>query len=141
MNTSGSDQPDEPNRNEGQRFERVKLAVDSVKHITTLATGTIVLLATFSDRLPRPLAFKGYLITAIVSMVVCLLASFIYLWGETLAPRTSQSILGLPIPEPMQKWKWLQWSGRRMLVFLSDVIYFSFCFGIYYLARFAIRNI
>lgn len=125
-------------RKETQEFERLKLAVDSVKHITNLATGTIVLLATFGDKLPKPLAFRGYLVAGAISMVICLIASFIYLWAETLAG-PSGAVLGLTIPRGIGRLP--RFSRSRFFGILSDTIYLSFCFGILMLARFAIQNI
>jgi hypothetical protein len=115
-----------------QEFERFKMAVDSVKHITTLATGTIVLVATFIDKLPKPVFKKDDLIGAIFLMVVCLVSSFIYLWGSTLAGYVSTLNRVLP--------RWLP--GRKhVLMLMSVVIYFSFIMGIYFLAKFAFYNI
>ena len=66
-------------------LEHKKLAVDSVKHITTLAAGTLVLLSTFVDKLPKPLHGRISLMTALGCMVVCLVAAFFYLFLETIA--------------------------------------------------------
>jgi hypothetical protein len=61
-----------------QEFERLKLAVESVKHITTLATGSIVLIATFADKVPLALFVSGrrYFLGAILSLTICVMLSF-----------------------------------------------------------------
>jgi len=122
---------DDAERKESRELERLKMAVDSVKHITTLASGTIVLLATFVDKLPKPPLFKGHLVSGIVAMVVCLGASFVYLWAETLGRMRS---FQLKIPFPFI-------TRKLMLDILSTIVYFSFCMGIYFLAQFALHNI
>jgi hypothetical protein len=104
-----------------REFERLKLAVDAVKHITTLATGTIALVVTFSDKLPRPLPASVLLASALSLMVICLHSSFIYLWKVS---------LGENIPKI-----------REGTVFLSNVIYFSFSCGIALLVIFAAKSI
>ncbi len=110
---------------EVQDFERLKLAVDAVKHITTLATGTIVLVATFADKLRQPVGGRGYLIGTIASMLLCLLTSFIYLYFATLNPFAQANPL----------------SARGRFTVLSLCIYFSFGSGIACLAEFGLHNI
>ena len=131
---------DESDRNDRQEFDRLKLAVDSVKHITTLATGTIVLVAAFTDKLHKPLSFRAYLITTIALMLICLLSSFIYIWAAALAPFPQRRRLeSARLPQLLRKWM-PGWGRTRVLILLSDVIYFSFCLGIVFLGLFAIRN-
>jgi len=105
------------------------MAVDSVKHITTLTTGTIVLLATFAERMPRPITHKVDLDIAIISMLVCLVASFIFLWGTTLAR------FG-----PEKAWLSIRHGKKPSLKFEVFLIYCSFCAGIIYLGSFALQN-
>ena len=61
-------------------FDWIKLRVDSVKHITTLATGTIVLLVTFLDKFPKPLTSRYALIGSVIGMLLCVIFSFLYLF-------------------------------------------------------------
>jgi hypothetical protein len=124
---------DEAHGNGAHEFERFKLAVDSIKHITTLTTGTIVLLATFAERIPRPMVYKGDLTLAFISLFVCLVASVSFLWGSTVAPfgPTRVSRLGNDT-EPTRK---------SLLKLDAVVIYFSFCMGIVFLGTFALHNI
>src|SRR5882724_11428501 len=65
-------------------FDRLKLQADTIKHTTTLATGTIVIIAAFMDKLPKPLASRGDLEASVALMFACILLSFIHLWGTTL---------------------------------------------------------
>ncbi len=119
----------------GRDTELLKMAVDSVKHITTLASGTIVLLAAFSDKLPKPLANKKSLVAALISMALCLTASFIFLWAETLAryraPKTHNEVIS----------RFRAWGRPKVMSLLSSAIYFSFVAGMYFLINFAVANI
>jgi hypothetical protein len=63
--------------NKNLHFERTKLAADLVKHISTLSTGSLVLIATLLDKLPKPLEGRRFLITSIICFVVCLVCSFL----------------------------------------------------------------
>jgi hypothetical protein len=120
---------DEPTSNDAREFELFKMAVDSVKHITTLTTGTIVLLATFAERIPRPIAHKVDLALAIVSMLLCLIVSFIFLWGSTLA-RFGPSKA------------WTTRSGKEPSLKAEVLlIYVFFCMGVLFLGSFALYNI
>lgn len=108
-------------------FERAKMAADSVKHVSTLATGTIVITATFFDKLPKPLSGSGWLVAAIGGMIVCLLCSFICLWGIGIVD-----------------W-WIPGGGtkQRARVFkeCSQWMFMAFCIGVLCLGIFTINNI
>ena len=64
-------------------LERLKLEVDALKHISTLATGTIVIIATFLDKLPKPLEQPLNLVIAVGAMLTCLLFAFVMLFRKT----------------------------------------------------------
>ena len=70
------------NEQDKLEFERTKLRVESVKHITSLATGTVVLTVTLLDKLPKPIYGRLWLLCSIASMLLCLLFSFVYMWGS-----------------------------------------------------------
>jgi hypothetical protein len=107
-----------------EEFERVTLAVDSVKHITTLATGTIVLIATLLDKFPKPIADHTDLNRAIGSMLLCVRLSFVCLWG-----------LGV-----FRYWK-PETKIRGFLSLISVAIYFSFLLELVSLWEFARMNL
>ena len=61
-------------------LEFAKINIDVVKHITTLSTGSILLIATFLDRFPNAHAWsKWLLILALVCLTVCLGISSLFL--------------------------------------------------------------
>lgn len=61
------------------RLARATFVTDLVKHISTLASGSILLLATFLGGVGRPLD-KGTLITAVVLLLACLVCCSIHLF-------------------------------------------------------------
>src|SRR5208283_4662311 len=65
-------------------FEQLKLQADTIKHASTMATGTIVILATFMDKLPKPLTDPKALIIAVILLLVCLGCSFVALYRMTI---------------------------------------------------------
>jgi hypothetical protein len=123
---------DDRNTNDAHEFERLKLAVDSVKHITTLATGTIVLLVTLVERIPKPVADKADLHLALISLLICIAASVGFLYGMTVA-RYGPVYPGHD--EGRERIK------EAMLKMEVEVIYFSFSLGITFLGAFAWQNI
>jgi hypothetical protein len=62
-----------------EETERTKIAVDCVKHITTLTTGTILLIAAGIDKVTRPVVGWGWLVASISLMLVCLILCFSFL--------------------------------------------------------------
>lgn len=60
-------------------LERLKIKIDLVKHLSTLSTGSIVLIATFIDKLPKPIIHRQDLVTAIAFLGLSLIASAMYL--------------------------------------------------------------
>lgn len=69
--------PDENKENMG--FERLKIEIDVVKHISTLTTGSIVIVVTLADKLPKPLIHPGFLCWALALLVVSLACCVGYL--------------------------------------------------------------
>ena len=70
------------NERDRMEFERMKLRVESVKHITALATGTVVLTVALLDKIPKPISGRFWLLCSIASMLLCLLLSFVYMWAS-----------------------------------------------------------
>src|SRR5438105_3953750 len=54
--------------------ERTKLYIDVLKHLTTLSTGAIVLIATFIDKI-RPTILKAAIPISIGLLLFCILSS------------------------------------------------------------------
>lgn len=109
-------------------LERTKLAMDLVKHLSTLATGAIVLIATLLERFPRPLREQDTLVWSIVSFIICTISCTAY-WFLG-------AILG--------HWFGTNWSDRQvrfLFVVLAVIFTASFIGGVIYLGIFAIRNL
>jgi len=107
-------------------FERVKLAVDSIKHITTLATGTLVLLVAFLDKLPKPIIRLNWLIFAVICLLLCLTASFVYLFRI--------GVHAYPLERENRR-------VGKILRGLAAVIYFTFGFAMFGVGVVAVRNL
>jgi hypothetical protein len=108
-------------------FERLKLALDSVKHITTLATGVIVLTATFYDKLPKPITFRLSLFLSLSFMLICLAAAFCYLFAA--------GVMGHLLVNANLK------VTQFVFRFFGILTYGSFMLGILCLWGFAVRNL
>jgi len=61
------------------QLERIKIGLDLVKHVSTLAAGSIVLLATFLDKFPRPLLKGDWLTVAVWLLCGCLVCCLVYI--------------------------------------------------------------
>jgi hypothetical protein len=61
------------------KLGRATFVTDLVKHISTLASGSILLLATFLGRVGTPLD-KGTLITAVILLLACLVCCSMHLF-------------------------------------------------------------
>jgi hypothetical protein len=106
--------------------EEFKLAVDVVKHIATLATGAIVLLATFLDKFTKPIHAPAAIATAVVALVVCVVFSGVFLLGAGLGPFW---------------WGHADRVSKRLLGINGFGIYVSFCTGVTALAYFVLKNL
>jgi hypothetical protein len=58
--------------------ERHKAHFEYLKHITTLSTGSIVLITTFLDKIFQKPLYKGFVVVAIVGFMLSSLTSLIY---------------------------------------------------------------
>ena len=65
-------------------FEKAKLAIDLVKHISTLATGALVIICTFIDKVVRPGVSYVALITSVVSLTCCVMLCLTYFFARAL---------------------------------------------------------
>ena len=64
------------NEEEKLSADRTKIKIDFLKHATSLSTGSIVVVATFFDKFPKPLANAGLLILAVALLSMSLLCSW-----------------------------------------------------------------
>jgi hypothetical protein len=101
-------------------LESLKLSIDTVKHITTLASGTIVFAAAIFDKLPKPTKGLDLLGLCIVFMLLCVLSSTVYLFGRTVGKNKIHEIA---------------------LQHCPVVIYFSFGSAIFNLGAFILWNL
>ena len=67
-------------------IERTKLKMDLVKHVSTLSSGAIVILATFrksgdhTTAASTNLTDTQWLTASVVSLIACLIVSLLYIW-------------------------------------------------------------
>jgi hypothetical protein len=59
------------------RIERYKIGLEYLKHITTLATGSIVLIATFLEKLFATLLWKAVIVVSLIGFMVSVLSATI----------------------------------------------------------------
>jgi hypothetical protein len=114
---------DKPDVYDRRKFELKKsqFVADTIKHMTTLATGTVVLTATLSDRLPKPVPTYGkvWLALSLLGMSVCIILSFLMLF--------SIGVRLLWEEDQLDRRAYLNYEvGRR----IAWAIYVSFRFGI-----------
>ena len=65
-------------------FEKAKLAIDLVKHISTLATGALVIICTFIDKVVRPGVSYVALTTSVLSLTCCMTLCLTYFFARAL---------------------------------------------------------
>jgi|SRR5215472_3875403 len=109
-------------------YERTRIALDLVKHLSTLATGSLVLIATLLERFAKPLREQDTLIWSVVCFVVCTVACTAYWFFG--------AILG--------HWFETDWSHskvRALFLILALVLTVSFVLGVIHLGISATRNI
>lgn len=77
------------------RFERLKLEIDVVKHVSTLSTGSLVLIVTLADKLPKPLLYPQLVQASLCCFVASLLCCLLYLvspWSVDTSERSFVTI-------------------------------------------------
>jgi hypothetical protein len=109
-------------------LERTKLAADIVKHISTLATGSIVLVPTFTDKIHNPILKSSLLVTAIAALMICLLCCVVYLFLVGVPSRWDATVV-----RPT--------SVRWGMQCAAGALYVSFAVGVKMLGFFGIANI
>jgi hypothetical protein len=65
------------NGNEGRTLESLKLDHDTFKHLTTISTGSILILSTFIEKFFQNPSWKGLIAFTFVSLMVCTYTSVI----------------------------------------------------------------
>ena len=111
-------------------IERTKLKMDLVKHVSTLSSGAIVILAAFLNKSPNPAApLKGgqWLIVSVMSLIVSLVSALVYFWAFGLARQWT--ILATPSA-----------STRAIERATGLLLASGFCCGIICLGIFVITN-
>ena len=103
-------------------IERTKIEIDVVKHLSTLSTGSIVLVTTFLDKLPKPLSEPRLLRLSLGLFSCSIVTSVLYL----LAPWADK-----------KEWRHSA-SSRKVCFFLAGV---AFLGGAVFLAVFARFNV
>jgi hypothetical protein len=109
-------------------LEREKLAADLVKHISTLATGSIVIITTLLDKLPKPIQLGEWLIYTVILFATCTAACVLYMLR-----------LGVVA-------HWLDEEADSRVAFkfyitLGFIIFMTFILGIVCLCVFAVKNL
>lgn len=107
------------------KLARATFAADLVKHISTLASGSILLLAAFLGRVGKPLD-KGALITGVVLLLACIVFSSMHLFFFGIGKTWS-------LAEP-------DGSGGPYRL-LSIAIFVTFVFGMIFLGISVIRTL
>jgi len=115
-------------------LDRARLATDLVKHISTLASGSIVVLATFLTRVVQAQDHdhvkldKSTLIGTVILLSVCIVSCSVYLF-----------FFGIRKTWTDQHAEALQKPSKPELV-LSAAIFLTFCGGIVFLGIYAVKS-
>jgi hypothetical protein len=107
--------------------QRTQLKMDLVKHVSTLSSGAIVILATFLNRSSPSSVGRPWLLISVVSLVICLVLSLLYFWRFGLA----------------RQWRRLEpsASARRAEWIIGCLVALEFSLGILCLGVFVIENV
>jgi hypothetical protein len=110
-------------------LEIAKQQIEYIKHVTTLSTGSIVLLAAFLEKLfSRPM-WKGAVVVSFVGFLTSVVAAIV---AHTLYVEGSQFFLSETTPD--------SFAGRIFLRALL-IMWVGFLVGIVALGTFAVRNL
>jgi hypothetical protein len=108
-------------------LQRTQLKMDLVKHVSTLSSGAIVILATFlTKRTPPAAGSNDWLLASVVSLIASLVASLVYFWAFGLL-RQFQRPQRRAFADPMEK-------------ITGFLLALAFCSGILSLGVFVIKN-
>jgi hypothetical protein len=108
------------------KLARATFAADLVKHISTLASGSILLLATFLGRVGKP-PDKGTLITGVVFLLFCIVFCSVHLFFFGISK--AWSVAGPDV------------NGARSFRLLSTLIFATFVLGMIFLGISVIRTL
>jgi len=113
-------------------IEFVKLMHDHTKHLTTLSTGSIVVLVTFYEKLAATPSWTPLVIVALVAFVCTILAA------------TLSQILLLPMSEPVHQESTPArglWAESPPLVIFLLASWLAFIIAVISLGVFGVRNV
>jgi hypothetical protein len=109
-------------------IERTKLAIDTVKHISTLATGSIVAITAIVEKAPKPTTMPYLLMAAVVSMMLCILLCAIYLFLLGVPSRWDEAVLRTS-------------SMRAAMQVAAVILYLAFASGLLMLGCFVLSQV
>jgi hypothetical protein len=111
------------------QIEWVKNTLEYLRHLTTLSTGAVLLLATFLEKVfPQPKS-RGWIVTSLVSFMVAIVACVI---AYSVALYMSMAVRDNP-----QKG-----DSEAMITFVAlCIVWFSFLVGMSSLTVFAVKNL
>ena len=79
------------------RFERAKLLHDYFKYLTTISTGSVVFMVTFSKEFSQPPTGKAWFAASIVAFMICVICSVAsqtaYIWYATSDERPAGKVI------------------------------------------------
>ena len=125
---NGKPEPHEGNgKPEPHEIERYKSVFEYFRHLVTLSTGSLVILATFLDKIVKTREWKILVILSLIGFLVTIIGSIV-----------SYSLLIFDFPGGKRKAnEWEDKLGGMGLLFA----WFGFIFGIISLSVFTIKNI
>jgi len=125
LNNTSVTEPTDDNIRRKANEESWKLRYDTYKHLTTLSTGSVLLLVTFLEKLFTKPLWKGLVVASFCLFVLAVLASLVVM----------NAIAGFIREIEIEKKD--EWRGQ---VFVSIAL-ISFLLGIVCLIIFAVRNL
>jgi len=113
-------------------IELIKLMYDYIKHITTLCTGSILIVVAFNERLAIQPSWKGLLKTSLVLFIVSIVSASITLLGLSV----------LSDPEFVRSGsKEGLWGESKVLTIAFIMTWTSFVLGLLSLVTFGFKNL
>lgn len=110
-----------------RQIEHVKNWLDFLKHITTLATGAIVLQVAFLEKIFAQPKWRALVVISLISFMLCVVASVV-------AHAKSIALSFRPLPHMIVK-------DFNVTTLSLIVVWLSFLAGVVALTVFAIRNL
>jgi hypothetical protein len=109
--------------------EYITAFFDYLKHMTTLSTGSIVLIAAFLEKVFTKPLWKGFVVTSLIGFMLSVLSSVV----------VYTNLLLFEFPRPNRKSGMPNWAGNLAGIG-AIATWAGFLIGILSLAVFAIRN-